>query len=42
LPTSVFETPMTYFASPLPLFADAVTATVTATVTGRKISRKVS
>src|SRR5215208_3600472 len=31
LPTSVLETPITYVASPLPLFADAVTATVTAT-----------
>src|SRR5215217_1663582 len=31
LPTSVFETPITYVASLLPDFADAVTATVTAT-----------
>src|SRR5215212_7022448 len=31
LPTSVFETPITYLASPLPDFAEAVTATVTAT-----------
>src|SRR5438093_479772 len=29
-PTSVLETPSTYFASDLPDFADAVTATVTA------------
>ena len=31
LPTSVFETPMTYFACVLSERADAVTATVTAT-----------